>query len=102
MRPVVSTRRRSFAAEPRRSAYLDFFGLTAAIAFGVSRCLVCGNSSQGSFDRRLRHSAICATRQRGAAVAFNSLQAMGTETGTPLRLRGEYGATAVAPRSLRR
>ena len=61
------------------------------------------NSAHGSLRSVARRfGAVATVKAAGSVFAESSAQASGVETGAPGFARGEYAATAVAPRTLRR
>ena len=72
-------------------------------ALGVMVCFLWPRSFQGSGDwSRLPHVEKSARGKVGRVSPVSSDQSRGTATPTPGRARVLQGATAVAPRSLRR
>jgi hypothetical protein len=61
------------------------------------------NPAHGSLPRAAsRFGTVSTVKASGFVFAESSAQASGVETGAPGFARGEYAATAVAPRTLRR
>src|SRR5664279_674137 len=71
-------------------------------AYGDIRWRVVRKFFHGSRVKRLFHSSKSATWKTGRLGSLRSAQLKGSATAAPARARGENGAIAVAPRSLRK